>query len=78
MLFTQASNRGRSPEPEPDAPHFHVWVDTGGLALIALAPRFKTGQAARQAAISRKPEDNSARIATALPSRHSNGAKGAI
>ena len=33
-------------EPAATEEHFHVWLDTGGLVLIAQAPRFRTRQAA--------------------------------
>ena len=50
MAFRLSPDNSRRAEPEVTAPHFHVWIDTGGLALIAQPPRFGTAQAARQAA----------------------------
>ena len=41
----------RRDEPAPDEPHYHVWIDTGKFAIIAQPPRFRSRQAARQAAI---------------------------
>ena len=52
MALTFSADSKRD-EPTVDEPHFHVWLDTGGLVLIAQPPRFKTRQAARQAAVRR-------------------------
>ena len=55
LKFSPDSTRD---EPAATEEHYHVWLDTGGLALLAQAPRFRTRQAARQAAVRRgiRPE----------------------
>ena len=47
MLISQDSRRIECP---PTDPHYHVWTDRW-LVMFAQPPRFKTRQAARQAAI---------------------------
>lgn len=51
MALTLDIDNQRRDEPRVDEKHYHVWIDTGQLAMLAQPPRFRTRQAGRQCGI---------------------------